>query len=126
MDGVFSDRLSSAGSAAQPMKVDAQQPLLRWMIFTGLTLFAAALMWRYGLFSLMLVSDRTYISSVILFLYVCACLHCFWRTVAISREGEAGRADERLLGADEDDIPRILKTLGELTQLLVMPLEHLI
>jgi hypothetical protein len=101
MDGIFSDRISSAGSLSQP--IDAQQPVLRWMIFTGLTLFAAALMWRYGWFGLMLLSDRTYISSVIIFLYVCGCLHCLWRTVAISREGEVARADELLLNADEDD-----------------------
>jgi MotA/TolQ/ExbB proton channel family len=103
MERIFSDRLSSAGPAAQPMQVDAQQPLLRWMIFTGLTLFAATLMWRYGWFGLMLWSDRTYISSVIVFLYVCACLHCLWRTVAISREGEFSRAGEVLLDADQDD-----------------------
>jgi hypothetical protein len=103
MGGVFSDRVASAESATQPAKADAQQPLLRWMIFTGLTLFAAALMWRYGWLSLMLSADRTYISSVILVLYICACLHCLWRTIAISRERDAGREDERLLEADEDD-----------------------
>jgi len=101
--GVFSGPISGAGSASQPIDVDAQLPLLRWMIFTGLTLFAAVLMWRYGWFSLMLASDRTYISSVIVFLYVCACLHCLWRTVVISREEEVARADEVLLDADEDD-----------------------
>jgi hypothetical protein len=103
MEGAFSNRLSSAESAVEPIKVDARQPLLRWLIFTGLTLFAAVLLWRYGLFGLMLSSDRTYISSVILFLYVCASLHCLWRTIVISREGEVGRADERLLEADDGD-----------------------
>jgi hypothetical protein len=108
MGSVFSDHISAAESgpiksAAQPIKMDAQQPLLRWMIFTGLTLFAAALMWRYGWFGLMLSADRTYISSIIVFLYVCACLHCLWRTVAISREGDAAREVELILAEDEDD-----------------------
>ena len=40
-------------------------PLLLWMIFTGLSIFAAVLLWRYGLIRLMVVSDRTYISSLI-------------------------------------------------------------
>ena len=40
-------------------------PLLRWLIFTGATVFAAVLLWRYGLFRLMLASDRTYISSIV-------------------------------------------------------------
>jgi MotA/TolQ/ExbB proton channel family len=66
-------------------------PLLRWMIFTGATLFAAVLLWRYGLFRLMLASDRTYTSSIVGALYIAASLHCLWRTIAISREGEAAR-----------------------------------
>ena len=73
-------------------------PLLRWMIFTGATIFAAVLLWRYGLFRLMVVSDRTYISSIVAVLYVAASLHCLWRTIAISREGDAARRAARMLG----------------------------
>jgi hypothetical protein len=74
-------------------------PLLRWMIFTGVTVFAAALLWRYGLVRLTVASDRTYISSIIALLYVAASLHCLWRTIAISREAEAGRRAERAIAA---------------------------
>ena len=66
-------------------------PLLRWLIFTGATVFAAILLWRYGLLRLMVVSDRTYLSSVIALIYVGASLHCLWRTIVISREGDAGQ-----------------------------------
>jgi hypothetical protein len=66
-------------------------PLLRWLIFTGATVFAAILLWRYGLIRLMIVSDRTYLSSVIALIYIGASLHCLWRTIVISREGDAGR-----------------------------------
>ena len=66
-------------------------PLLRWLIFTGATVFAAILLWRYGLLRLMVVSDRTYLSSVIALLYVGASLHCLWRTIVVSREGDAGQ-----------------------------------
>ena len=66
-------------------------PLLRWVIFTGATVFAAILLWRYGLLRLMVVSDRTYLSSVIVLIYVGASLHCLWRTIVISREGDAGQ-----------------------------------
>ncbi|MBR0754090.1 MotA/TolQ/ExbB proton channel family protein [Bradyrhizobium jicamae] len=65
--------------------------LLLWMIFTGLSIFAVILLWRYGLIHLMLVSDRTYISSLIGVLYIVTCAHCFWRTRAIAREGVAAR-----------------------------------
>jgi len=74
-------------------------PLLRWMIFTGATMFAAVLLWRYGLFRLMLASDRTYISSIVGALYVAASLHCLWRTLAISREGEAARQAAQILAS---------------------------
>ncbi|MGJ5177159.1 MotA/TolQ/ExbB proton channel family protein [Bradyrhizobium oligotrophicum] len=66
-------------------------PLLLWMIFTGLTVFAAVVLARYGYFHLMVTSDRTYISSVVAVLYVLTCCHCFWRTRAIAREADAAR-----------------------------------
>jgi len=73
-------------------------PLLRWLIFTGATVFAAILLWRYGLLRLMVVSDRTYLSSVIALIYVGASLHCLWRTIVIfarRRRGTAGDGPHR-------------------------------
>ena len=72
-------------------------PLLRWMIFTGASVFAGVLLWRYGLFRLMFASDRTYISSIVCALYGAASLHCLWRTLAISREDEAARKTARIV-----------------------------
>jgi hypothetical protein len=73
-----------------PVSSPDRAPLLRWMIFTGLCLFAGVLLWHYGLIHLMLASDRTYISAIIGVLYVASSLHCLWRTLAIAREGDAG------------------------------------
>jgi hypothetical protein len=64
-------------------------PLLRWLIFTGACAFATVLLWQYGLIHLMVVSDRTYISSAIGVLYIGASLHCLWRTIAIGREADS-------------------------------------
>jgi hypothetical protein len=61
-------------------------PLLRWLMFTGVCAFGFVLCWYYGLFHLMLVSDKTYISMTIVVLYVAITCHCFVRTTAISRE----------------------------------------
>jgi hypothetical protein len=61
-------------------------PLLRWLMFTGVSAFGFILVWYYGLFHLMLASDKTYISAIIAVLYVLATAHCFVRTAAISRE----------------------------------------
>jgi hypothetical protein len=76
-------------------------PLLRWLVFTGFTAFAALLLWRYGLFRLMAQSDRTYISSIICALYVGASLHCLYRTYIVSREGERERRAEAALANPE-------------------------
>ena len=75
--------------------------LLLWMIFTGLSVFAAVLLWRYGLVGLMVRSDRTYISSLIAALYIVTCVHCFWRTRAIARESEAARRCRAILSASD-------------------------
>ena len=75
--------------------------LLLWMIFTGLSIFAVFLLWRYGLIHLMVVSDRTYISSLIAVLYLVTCGHCFWRTRAIAREGEVARRCRAILSAPD-------------------------
>jgi hypothetical protein len=86
-----------AGAAAD------RAPLLRWLIFTGVTAFAAILLWHYGLVHQMLSSDRTYISSVICLLYVAASLHCLWRTVALSREAAAGARAAELIASGAVD-----------------------
>jgi hypothetical protein len=64
-------------------------PLLRWLMFTGVCAFGFVLVWYFGLFRLMLASDKTYISAIIVVLYLATCVHCFLRTVAISRELDA-------------------------------------
>ena len=66
-------------------------PLLRWMIFTGVCTFGFVLLWHYGLFRLMLQSDRTKISLIIVALYLLTTLHCLWRTSVISTELDSAR-----------------------------------
>ena len=75
--------------------------LLLWMIFTGLSIFAVFLLWRYGLIHLMVASDRTYISSLIAVLYLVTSGHCFRRTRAIAREGEVARRCRAILSAPD-------------------------
>ena len=67
----------------------ARAPLLRWLIFTGICAFGFVIVWHYGLFRLMLASDKTRISLIITALYALTTLHCLWRTNAISKEIDA-------------------------------------
>jgi hypothetical protein len=93
--------ISSAKTALPGMDAPERGPLLLWMIFTGLCIFAVIVLWRYGLIGLMLSSDRTYISSVIAVLYIVTCCHCFWRTRAIAREGDTARRCRAILSASD-------------------------
>jgi len=83
-------------------------PLLRWLMFTGVSAFGFILVWHYGLFRLMLVSDKTYISLTIVILYAATCIHCFIRTIAISREGDRA---QRVLALVSQGGPK-LKVVG--------------
>jgi hypothetical protein len=65
-------------------------PLLRWLIFTGVTLFGVVLAWHFGLVRLMLAADTTHISVVICALYLVVSLHCLAQTILVSRELNSG------------------------------------
>jgi hypothetical protein len=73
-------------------------PLLRWLMFTGVSGFGFVLVWYYGLFHLMLASDKTYISAIITVLYFAISLHCLTRTVSVSRELDAAHRVSALVG----------------------------
>jgi hypothetical protein len=90
-----------AESAVSGTATPERGVLLLWMVFTGLSVFAVFLLWRYGLIHLMVASDRTYISSLIAVLYLITCGHCFWRTRAIAREGEVARGCRAVLSAPD-------------------------
>jgi hypothetical protein len=94
--------ISHAKIALPGMDAPDRGPLLLWMIFTGLCVFAVVLLWRYGLIRLMVHSDRTYISSFIAVLYIVTSCHCLWRTWVIAREGEAARRSGDILSAIDD------------------------
>jgi len=88
----------------EPLNSADRAPLLHWMIFTGFCLFAFVLLWRFGLVRQMVAADRTYISSIIVLLYFGASLHCLWRTIVVSREGDAARRTAQLFARGGDRI----------------------
>jgi hypothetical protein len=99
-------------------------PLLRWLVFTGLCVFAFVLLWRFGLIRQMVASDRTYLSSIIGLLYVAASMHCLWRTIMISREADAARRGGALIaagsgGLDVDGDAVVVEGAGQLPPGLV-------
>jgi MotA/TolQ/ExbB proton channel family len=72
-------------------------PLLRWLILISLTVFGVAVLWHLGLIRLMLETDRTHVSSLILVLFVLTTLHCLTQTWVVSRELTAVRGFQDVL-----------------------------
>jgi MotA/TolQ/ExbB proton channel family protein len=73
-------------------------PLLRWMIFTGVTVFGFAIAWHYRLFQLMTAQDQSGISIFICILYAAISVHCLVAIMTISREiNTAHRVRDRVL-----------------------------
>ena len=79
-----------------------RMPLLRWLMFTGVCAFGFVLVWYYGLFRLMLQSDKTYISLIIVALYVATSIHCLMRTATISREMDSAHRVAALVSRGVD------------------------
>jgi biopolymer transport protein ExbB/TolQ len=98
---MFDDVIDLSDSTAddpQPSRFERDDPVLSWLIFTGLTLFAFVLLWFYGLANMALSSDPTHITLCIGLIYIASSLHCLWRALAISREAAAERSLARAIG----------------------------
>lgn len=60
--------------------------LMQWLMLAGLIGFGVFMAWDTGLLPRMLASDNTRLSIVILGLFFLACLHCFDRSLFLSRQ----------------------------------------
>jgi MotA/TolQ/ExbB proton channel family len=72
-------------------------PLLRWLILMSVTVSGVAVLWHLGLIRLMLETDRTHVSSLILVLFVLTTLHCLTQTWVVSKELTAVRGFQDVL-----------------------------
>jgi hypothetical protein len=79
-------------------------PLLRWLIFTGVCVFAFVMAWHYGLVRMMALGDKTYISTIIAALYVATCVHCLMRTSTISRELDMAQRVQAMVSRGVPDL----------------------
>ena len=85
-------------------EVDAQDynSLLKWLILTGVAVFGLFATWHFGLLQLMLRSDRSFISLVILLIYALFSFHCFYQILYISRETNAAQRIKDLIAHRND------------------------
>ena len=76
-------------------------PVLKWLILTSVTLFGLAVAWYLGAMDLMIRSDKSRISLVILALYAVFSAHCLWQTIKIARDTNHGhRIREKVTNGD--------------------------
>lgn len=54
--------------------------LLTWLAFAGVLLFAAALLWQYGVWAMLLDADPTGITMIIVAVFAAATVRCGWRS----------------------------------------------
>ena len=57
------------------MSRDSFYPFYGWLLITGIILFGAYLLWDFGLFGQLVKQDITYLSTIILILFVLITLH---------------------------------------------------
>ena len=71
--------------------------LLQWLAVTLVVLFGFYLAWDYGLISVLLENDKSYISSIILTIFVLTTIAAGFRVVYLSRELERAEDIAQLL-----------------------------
>ena len=70
-----------AAPALAPMDpASAYTLLLTWLAFAGVLLFAAALLWQYGVWAMLLDADPTGITMIIVAIFAAASVRCGWRS----------------------------------------------
>lgn len=73
-------------------------PVLRWALLNCLLAVFVLVLWYFGLIQLMLETDRTHISLLIIVVFVLTALHCLFQTIVVSRELNAARRVTAMLG----------------------------
>jgi hypothetical protein len=99
--------ISSVSSRSSVVLASASEsrdylPLLRWLILMSLTVFGLTTLWQLGIVQVMLRTDRTFISSLILALFALTSLHCLVQIWHISKELVAARSFQSELREDPD------------------------
>ena len=83
--------VSSAPLFARPDESRDYLPLLRWMVVIGLVVFGGVVLSYFGLIQVMMETDRTRLSLLILAIFAITSMHCFVQTLFVSRELSAAR-----------------------------------
>lgn len=95
------------GSAASLLTERAYDDLLRWVIVVILISFGAVILWDYGFLNYLISNDTTYITQLILVVFVLSSVFVLWHLLVLSAEL---RATSRVLA--QLDGPDAVVALG--------------
>jgi hypothetical protein len=87
-------------------------PLLRWLVLMSLTGFGLAVLWQLNIIQVMLQTDRTHISLMILGLFALTSVHCLVQIWHISKELVATRSFRSTLRVDRGRPSMVIDDLG--------------
>ncbi len=73
------------------MKPDANMPFWGWLVLCGLMGFGSFLLWHYGLWNSMLEQDQTYLSGIIILLFLATTLYLGCSAWRLARETHYSR-----------------------------------
>ncbi len=80
-----------------PFELRDYMLLLRWLIVASLIVVALFAVFQLGLLRTMIAVDRTYLSSLVVLVFIGATIHCGFATVAASRELNTARRVARAI-----------------------------
>ena len=93
------------------MHDDNYTPLYGWLLLFGLLLTGAFLLWHFGLLQQLHEQDRTYLSIVILVLFVLTTLYLGWCALRLSQENRLAQKPEAQADGWAADHLRLIRQL---------------
>ena len=87
---------------ARPKPAEPELIFLHWAAFAGLALFAATLLWHFGVWHLLLNADPTFLTLVIMLIFAGAMLWCGWRSYTLAWQQRSLRHFTQLLRTQPD------------------------
>lgn len=76
--------------------------MLKWLLVWVVLLFGAVVLWYFGLFDILVQTDHTRISLLILLIFVLTSIHCLLQTIVVSKDLVATRKVAGLIATAGD------------------------
>lgn len=110
--GFLQPRSAPAPSARRALAAPPEQVLLLWLAFFGLLLFATVMLWRLGVWHMLVSADPTLLTIVIVLIFFGCTAWCGLRSVQLARQQVMLDAVVRTLHAHPRELRTRLGAMG--------------